>query len=96
MPGHRDGEQWTEGDIRYTVNTANDKELVELGLSKGAYYLNQVNLKTGEKATAVYTADGRLAPTRSNRDWKNVKIQVDWAEEIKKAIRRGIRWGTGG
>ena len=96
MPGYRDGEQWQEGDIVYTVNTANDKQLEALGLAKGAYYLNQRNVKTGEKATAVYTADGQLAPVKANRDWRPAKKQYDWGSEIRKAISRGIRWGSGG
>lgn len=95
MAGYKDGDQWQEGDIVYTVNTANDKELRELGLDSGAYYLNQRNVKTGQKATAVYTADGELAPVKSNRYWKEVASQRDWKYELGKAWRRGVKWGTG-
>lgn len=91
MAGYKDGQQWQEGDIVYTVNTANDKELKQLGLSKGAYYLSQQNLKTGKHATAVYTADGKLAPVKANRHWEESKPGTDWVAILKESWRRARR-----
>lgn len=65
------GKQWDEAGVRYTVNPADDRRLSD----PDAYYLNQKDLKTGNKATAVYRGDGRLADVPANRDWERVPKQ---------------------
>jgi len=91
-PHWRDGAQWEEAGIRYTVNSSK-----ELAHDLGAYYLNMVNLKTGAKATAVYNSDGTLAQVKANKDWVEVPTQkqsIDWVALLRDSFRRALRfWG---
>lgn len=56
------GDQWEQGGIRYTVNPADDP-----AAGPGGFYLNQLDLQTGAKATAVYDANYNLV---NERDWR--------------------------
>ncbi len=86
-PHWRDGLQWQEGDIRYTVNSSS-----ELAHDPGSYYLNMLNVKTGAKATAVYNSDGTLANVDANRDWVEVgtQRQIPWMQILRESWRRAI------
>lgn len=85
----RDGQQWQEGDILYTVNSAIDKTLPP---DQGQYYVSMKNVRTGEHSTAVYNSDGTFAPVKANRDWKAVRKQSQGiAAMIVDSFRRAIR-----
>jgi hypothetical protein len=89
-PHWQDGAQWQEGDIRYTVNSSS-----ELKHDVGAYYLNMTNVKTGEKATAVYNSDGTLADVRANQSWRPVprqKQKADAAGMVRDSVRKAMRF----
>lgn len=61
--------QWVAGGVQYTANPANDPN------AQGGYYLSQTDMETGDKATAVYNADGTFADTKANKDWRDVPRQ---------------------
>lgn len=63
--GTNDGEQWEEGGMRITVNSALDDRVKGEG-----YYVTLEDLETGAKSTAVYNEDGTLADVPRNRQFE--------------------------
>ena len=62
--GKEDGERWTGPDgTVHTVNSTDDPG------APGGVYHTQVD-KDGNKSTAVYDPDGKLADVKSNKSWK--------------------------